>query len=640
MLIQELKLERRAISLMLAASMLAGATLALSIPAADAQMRLRGNVSWRIREANRLYEVGKLEQAEATYTNLLKRNPNDTKARSGLAIVQADRYKLGAAEKNAQEVLAKDPNNPYAHIALGVVYRNQTASSDMNFRTQRDELLRKAVDEYKKAIAIDPNNAEAYNRLGEVYRQAEQTSDAAQAFNKAVELDPDFSEAVANKGTVLQEQGKLEEALQSYERAIQLNSKNYKAHYFKGDVLTQLGRYHDALSALNIAQYQESNSAMVYTKKGEALEKQGNESGAIANYREAIRRKPEYFPAYQNLARIFDSRGDGELAVAELRSALNANPGLAPLKMDLARLSLSVDKPEQAIDYYQQVLQKDPYNAEALKGLSQAYIATAEKSAGQGILGGSDKYVDAEEAINRALEAYPNDISLHLAALQVGKLSGQPQMARNHLERILMQPATTDSDKLAHGEALFALGRYQESDAYFRQLMSEYRTDSKKMLVLADTMKINGDLDMATEVYNQILATSPNSLKAQRGLQRVENLKQDAGKKTNLANSFNNWYSKKQRKSALDFYLESASQYPRQPEVRLSLAKLFEKDDQYGKAALEYEAFVNLSPDMEPKQKENYRAKIEKLNQKAYEQVKAMPNNNPGNRPPTSLGLQ
>lgn len=596
--------------------LLSGLMLTALTPSADAQIRLRGYIAQSTRKANRLFETGRWEEAEKIYARDVRNNPNSSSARAYLAIVQAELFKLGAAEENARKALARDSRNPYAHIALGVAYRNQTASSDMTYRAQREELLNKAADAFKTAIRLDANNPDAYNRLGEIYRSQGRLSEAEEAFEKAAQLDSRFSEAIANRGTVLKAQGRTDDAIREYRRAIQLNSKNHKAHYYLGEALADQGRYHDAYQSLNTALYQNRNSEMVFAKMGDVLQKQGNEAAAIAKYREAIRIKPEYIPAYQKLAQLFDTRGDGELAVAELRSALNANPNLDALKLDVARMSLAVDKPEQALRYYQDVLAKDPANPDALQGLAQTYLVTAQDSAGQGILGGSDKYVDAEEAIGKALQANPNDLSLHLAMLQVSRLSGKADLAQQELEAMTRITPRNDTERMAQGEALFALGRYQESDPLFRQLLTLHQNNPAQQLQIADTLKINGDLDTAAEAYKMVLARNPQNLKAQRGLHRLDQQRAAAQKNLNLAQSFKSLFSKAKKRTAKDFYLESVSLYPRQPEVRLSLAKIYQNEDDYGKAILEYQAYVNLRPDMEAGERERYLSKISHLQQK------------------------
>jgi len=587
-----------------------------NLQSAQAQVQLRGNITRTMRQANRQFQLGKWEEAEKIYTQSVKKAPNNSLNQANLGIVQAELFKLDAAEKSAEKALQLNPKNAYAHIALGIAYRNRTSSSDMTHRNRRDELLNQSLEEFKTAIRLDSANPDAYNGLGEVYRMQGQLEKAEEAFSKAVELDSEYSEAVANRGTVLSAQGNIDEAIETFKEAIKLNSKNYKAHYYLGDALAKKGRYHDAYNALNTALYQNRNSEIVYTKMGDVLSAQGNESAAISKYREAIRIKPEYTPAYQQLAKLFDNRGDGEFAISELKSALNANPKLSELKVDLGRLSLSVDKPEDALRFYQEALSDNPNNPEALKGLAQTYVKTAENSSGQGILGGSDKYVDAEIAIGRALQINPDDLSLRLAMIKISQLSGKPALANEQLQYIVNQPVRTSAQKLTKAEALYTLGRYGESDQLFRDILGENVGNLQQQLVVADILKVEGNLDMAQEAYQQVLLSQPANLKAQRGLQRIELVKTDASKKYNLAVALNSRFSKQKRGTAKDFYLESVSIYPRQPEARLALAKIYNQEDDYGKAIFEYESYLNLNPELNERERQRIQSTVTRLKEK------------------------
>lgn len=610
----------RPMSALLVFAFLATSVGIQSSQTAQAQFQVKGYISQSsqpIRSANQLYQIGKWEDAEKAYMNILKANPGDSKARAGLAIVQAELKKLGAAEENAKKALKQNPRNPYAHIALGTVYRNRTTSSDMTYRANTGELLNQAVEEFQTAIRMDPNNPEAHNRLGEIYRMQGNLDEAETEFQKAARLDPTYSEAVANEGTIFRARGENMRAMERYKRAISLNSKNYLAHYYLGEALVNEGQYHEAIQSLNTALYQNRNSAPVYTKMAEAYANQGNEAAAISNYRQAIQAKPEYIPAYRQLANLFDNRGDGEFALAELKSALNANPGATQFKLDIGRLALSVDKPDQAIQYYKEALKDDPSNAEAYRGLSQAYFIKATSASTDGTIGGSDDYVDAERSIQNALRFNPNDISLHLALLRISKLSGRPDTAQDELNRIVSLNPSNETERIAKSEALFTLGRYPESDQMVRQLMRDYRSDIKTELQLADSMKVNGNLDMAAEIYKFIQTVDPDNRKAERGLQRIKTSQVEARKKLTLAQSLDNW---KQRKSAKDFYLESIGMNPRQPEARLAMGKIYSSDKEYDKAIFEYQSYLNLVPNLEASERKRIENKIEALREEKARQ--------------------
>src|SRR5262249_16796585 len=154
----------------------------------------------------------------------------------------------------------------------------------------------------------------------------------------------------------------------------------------------------------------------------------------------------------------------------------------------------------------------------------------------------------------------------------------------------------------------------------FHGLMSHSAGNSDKLLVIGDTLKANGDLELAKEAYQDALSASPGSLKAQRGIQRIEAAEADSQKSLRLAKSLNNIF---QQRSSLDFYEETLSKNPRQPDARLALSKLYEKQREYDKAATSYQFYLGLKPDLDPKEREHYEKKINHLRELAQKQTMA-----------------
>lgn len=579
----------------------------------------QGNVRYtrELRAANEMLQGGRYEQAESIYTRTLKKNPRNLAARSGLAVAQAGLYKLGAAEKNARQVLERDPNNAYAYIALGMVHRNRTASHDMYYKLNRDSLFRQSAAELEQAVRLDPKNPEAYNELGVTYRFQGRYDEARQMFEKALALDPNYAEALLNAGIASMAQGKVAEAKQNYRRAITLNSKNHMAHFRLAEALGQEGQYHEALESLNTALALDPGNASVMSKMAEMYDRQGNQAAAVANYRKAIQKNPGFMPAYIGLSNLFDKRGDGEAAMTELRSALNANPGYSPARNQLGRLALSVNKPLQAANYYRESLRRNPNDVEAINGLSQALTVLAQQSVTSAqALGQDSELVSAEATIEEALRLNPNDLRLHLASIRIGRLTGRPKASWEELERIISRPARSESEEMLRGEAYLALGRYAEADQVFDRLIAHNSRNTGKLLTMADTLRINGDLEKAEDAYHAVLLADPGNVKARRGLQRVELANASAQKSLRLAESLNNFI---QKESAVDFYEESLAKNPKQPEARLALSKLYEKLDFYAKAARSYQFYLGLMPDLSEKKRERYEEKVTKLQGKALE---------------------
>lgn len=581
-----------------------------------APLRASASIMREFRAADMDMQTGRYDKAEGHYTAILKKQPYHTKARSALALAQAELYKLDAAEKNARQALAKDPRNAMAHVALGVVARNRTASSDMTYRGNRDAYLAESARELEEAVRLDPNSPEAHNQLGVTYRFQGRMHEAMHAFQRAARLDPRFAEAIVNQGIAQLEQGNVSEAKRLFDQAVKLNSKNHMAHYRLGEAYLRAGDPHLALRSLNTALALNPNNAAVMTKMAEAYTAQDNTSAAVASYRKAIQSNPGFMPAYIGISNLFDSRGDGELAMAELRSALNANSKYHPARNQLGRLALTVDKPDQALQYYKESLQANPNDAEALQGMSQALMTIAQKSASTSQFTGAESdLVMAEQTVQEALRLNPNDLRLHLASLRISQLAGKPAHSEAELQQILAKTAQTDSERMLQGQALLAVGRYDQADQVFRGLMQQHAKNPDQLLIIGDTLKLNGDLERAKEAYRAALSVDPGNLKADRGIRRIEAAEADSQRSLRLAKALNNW---RQRESSIDFYEETLAKNPRQPMARLALAKLYEKYKQYDKAILSYQHYLGLVPNLTEKDRQYYQKKINKLQELAH----------------------
>ncbi|MBY0405531.1 MAG: tetratricopeptide repeat protein, partial [Cyanobacteria bacterium] len=546
-------------------------------------------------------------------------------------------YKLDAAEENAKKVIVSNPRDAQGHLALGVVLRNRTASQDMTYLTQKSNYLSHSARELELAVHLAPQSPEALNQLGVTYRMLGRFQEAQQSFQKALDLDPKFAEALLNQGTVSLAKGNVGEAKDHFQQAIQQNSKNHMAHYRLGEALIQEGDLHKALQSLNTALSLDPGNGIILCKMAEAYDRQGNFPSASATYRKAILANPQFMPAYQGLANLYTNRGDEELAMAELKNAVVINPKFVRGYSQLGNLALSVDKTDQALKYFKEALAQSPGDSDALEGLSQTYMVMAQKSAtaSQGV-GTDADLIQAQQSVEEALRVNPSDLRLHLAKLRLNQLAGNPVPSEQELNTILNQPAQNEAQRILQGEALFAVGRYQDSDQVFRSLIQASSREPKRLLLLADALKADKDLDLAKEAYSMASLAEPENPHAQLGVQRVEQAKADAEKSLRLAKALNTWTSR-DKGSSIDYYEESLSKNPRQAEPRLALAKLYEKEKLYPKALKSYQLYLALSPALSENEKNKIVNKINKLQDRLDEEKINGSNSDPSASSSSSL---
>ena len=571
----------------------------------------KGNVYRYSYTGQNLIDQGKLDQAEGYYKKILKRNPNHQNARVGLGNVYSTQYKLDAAEKEYKQVLRANPKHPGAHNGLGLVAYRRTTSSNQSIRNKIPQLYEQAISEFKTALRYAPNFPEAHSNLGRIYQEQGKIDLAEQQYRKALDVDPQYSTAMVRLGSVYYTKGEYEAAIDNYKQAIKVNSGNSTAHYRLGEAYAALGRYDDAIKALNTSIAQNPNSAPAMDKLGEVYEMQGNTAAAINQYRKAILTKPEYNPAYLKLANVFEQRGDEELAISELRSAVAVNPSFTEGKVKIADISTSVGKEVQAIKMYQDVLNQDPNNQDALKGLAKAYFYQAKKDSLGGYVSSPGEFVLAEQSLRRAVALQPNDLELRLALMRMNELAGNRPAAEQELNIIASRIPQTPADSIIKGQALFDLKRYEDAQREFSRALT-YSNNPKDVLLMGDIFTQSGNLTMAKEAYTKALALDPNNPKSAKALVRIERLADDARTDYRAGYSF---FKEGQRYAAIDNWRKSMGTNSVEPMVRWMLAEAYYKEDFYQDALDEYRAFLALSPRTE---------KEEKLQRKAAKNVRKL----------------
>ena len=86
---------------------------------------------------------------------------------------------------------------------------------------KKEELTKKAIKNYDRAIEINPEYAEAWNQKGAALLFIQKPEEAIVCFDKALEIDKEHGYAWYNKGAALYRLKKYEEALSCIEKAME-----------------------------------------------------------------------------------------------------------------------------------------------------------------------------------------------------------------------------------------------------------------------------------------------------------------------------------------------------------------------------------------------------------------------------------
>jgi TolB-like protein/class 3 adenylate cyclase/Tfp pilus assembly protein PilF len=199
---------------------------------------------------SRPYSAANNQSAQRDFERALEIDPESVEARIGLATIllgnigsgwsEFDKRTLAKVELLLLEVFERDPKRSNAHIALGILRRDQVR-------------LREAKVEFEEAIALDRNNARAYFQLGQTLMWLGQPEAGVAQFEKAIRLNPDdpnLASSHATLGLCHLLLGHLDQAIDLLRKARAENPRQYYIHLWLAGALGLKGDLDEGKAAL------------------------------------------------------------------------------------------------------------------------------------------------------------------------------------------------------------------------------------------------------------------------------------------------------------------------------------------------------------------------------------------------------
>lgn len=149
-----------------------------------------------------------------------------------------------------------------------------------------------ALAEFKTAVRVDPENAYAHNALGAVYSRLKLYKPAVDSFDQAINLRPAYGAAYYNRGLVYMQFGQNSRyrlALEDFTWAIEQESFDPVLYNLRGKAHFALSEYEEALDDYNRAIQLNPSDAASYQGRARTYQKLGNDGAAAEDQRAAER---------------------------------------------------------------------------------------------------------------------------------------------------------------------------------------------------------------------------------------------------------------------------------------------------------------------------------------------------------------
>jgi predicted O-linked N-acetylglucosamine transferase (SPINDLY family) len=299
-----------------------------SAPQATAAPRANGGTAdERVRDGLQHHQAGRLREAEATYADALRLDPQNIDALhfSGVIAYQEGRYEE-------------------AHRLIS------------------------------QALSLNRANPPAHNNLGNVWMKQGRPEEATASFEQAIALQPDYLDAHLNLAGAWSARDRPEQALACYRSALRLLPNSYRLRLELAQALASLGRPAEAIDSCLEAVRLEPNSPEAHAGLGHLFREVGRLDEAAASCQRALALKPDFAPALSNLGNVLKDKGQLEQAAACYRRAIELDPNAAGVRYNLGDALSHADRTEEAVACFREALAIDPEFAEARWALAMAQL--------------------------------------------------------------------------------------------------------------------------------------------------------------------------------------------------------------------------------------------------------------------------
>jgi cellulose synthase operon protein C len=409
-----------------------------------------------------------MDSAESSLQKALAINPKFSPAMESLAIVYQNSGRSGEAEHLLKEAIALDPRNLRPRQQLARLYLSQNRKADAEG----------VMVQAKKDLS---NQGDLYRVLGDYYVSI---GDLEKAIAEYASISREHAEDLKTKQgyiDLLLQENKIEEASKLNDEILHANPRDTTAQLIRGRILNLRGQFSDAIVVLQVALKDEPNDARLHYQLGLALSKTGNLERAQQEWRESVKLEPRLIDAQLALAqfalikndrdllreaaeqiiqnRPSDPRGyilraDAESVAERVEADINRALAVAP-QSPFGYLAMGGWLAKQARfleaqKYYEQALDRDPNQFDALNALVAVFVHQKQNSKAMervrqqiakapsndgfyALLGGlqaADKdFGGAESSLQEAIRLNKNNLGAFLLLSNVERAQGSTEKA-------------------------------------------------------------------------------------------------------------------------------------------------------------------------------------------------------------------
>ncbi len=568
----------------------APAAKATGPPAAAAKADDQARVAAERREADRLFEFGKTEEAKATYLRIAPSFADDFEFNKRLAycLFISPKKEMDKAARYYARAYELNPKDPQVESNLGKAY---------SWAKQYNA----AIAVFRRILARDPANNDAWVELARAQNQAGQTEAARATYQSYIERRPADREVRLEFAAFLSWNKQPELALQHYRYVLKADPNNVKARLGEAEVLAWQGKLKESLQAYNeilskvpgryealrgkafvllwLQRYEEaSNLFAQVTQKKRADPEIQDALRQIARWKaeEPARRSQAELDALRRPAEAAIAQNDLPRAIELLKQAIARLPQERSFRFRLGEVYAWNRQWPEAIETFQKLSAEQPENLNALRELGNAQV-------------GGNRLADAAATFRTYLER-SSDPGVRLSLARVLSWSGKLDEAISVFQQILQSEPDNFDASLGLAQTRAWRGEHAQASELFDALLRKRPGNREALLGKAQVLHWGGSPEKAVAVLETMRETWPQDREIAGVLQSIrdaeaQRVAQEAAARRPV-----------DIEERIRNYQETLTRNPNSIQALQRLGELYETKKDFAQAITHYEKALALQP--------------------------------------------
>jgi tetratricopeptide (TPR) repeat protein len=469
-----------------------------------------------------LHQLGRFEDAVASYRRALMLDPRHVYAMNNLAVTLAYASEPTQAVSVIGDAIRAAPDDRLPQVNLGL----------MLLKLRRFEL---AMEAFRRVLEGDRDNPVAWNGIGLVLTELGRHSDARNAFASAVDASPDSAEAHYNLSFALSRLGEYDEALREVTRAQTLDPYYVPGRLHLGidlmredpsvavvpeistDVASGLGGQgftfdpellDDLFQQLDSEPESAAERGLDPFAAARTSLKRGQLITASDQVQRALRNGADPVEANALLGEVFAQRGLHGEALERFRTARASAPQRLDLRLGEMRQLLALRRATAALGEAVALSAAHPDDVDVLSILAQARLATGDS-------------VKAATALQLARASAPDRADLLKLEGDIALAQGELHSARESFRSAVDQEPRFLEAWLALGGVYEETEDWAEAESAYRSALEVDAGFAPGTLALAGLYRKRGSPSVAVNMLADLLAGHPANLDALVSLGRA-----------------------------------------------------------------------------------------------------------------------